>query len=694
MAGAPVDNEFLVQASLYLGATAVAVPVFKKLKLGTILGFLAAGIILGPSALGWLKVEEGVFHVAELGVVLFLFVIGLELSFGRLWSLRQTIFGLGLSQMVVTGAALSALFIWSGVFPMGAGIIAGFGLACSSTAFALSLLQERREMNSPHGTRAFSVLLLQDVAVIPLLAAIPIVAAQAAGGEDGVAVNWVAIGQAAGVVIAIILVGRFLLNPFFKIVAVSGSREAFTAAALFVVAATSLGVAEVGLSMALGAFLAGVMLAESSFRHQIEADIEPFRELLLGLFFIGVGMQLDLGVLLDSWWIVLSGAIGLIAIKSVILFVLARTFGAETPTALKTAGVLSQGGEFGFVVFSLGVGAGLFAGDMATILSAVITLSMIATPIIMMSVSRIQGTTVGELTPAEEAEAPGSVLVVGFGRIGQVVTQVLRGSGVTVTAIDNDPKRIEMAAQFGTKVYFGNGADIHLLLQAGALNADAVVFALDARAEVGTTVAALREKCPNIRILVRAYDRLHEIELMDSEPDFIIREMLESAITLSEKTLEYIGFSDDMIADITAEHRERDLYRFLSQRLEGAHANIVTLSIPFQAFDSSNVSGRLWGLRLPISLRLPSFGYGTFCFPACSGPPFGRALRKKSEGFASLTDVPQRKPCGGRPAPRWRSPSSMRCLRRSSSIPGRRGGQRSTPGPYPPRTGHGCQSAY
>lgn len=583
MAGAPTDNEFLVQAAIYLGATAVAVPVFKRLKLGTILGFLTAGILLGPSALGWLTAEEGVFHVAELGVVLFLFVIGLELSMGRLWALKTTIFGLGLSQMLLTGGVISYGFYAMGILSLGPAIIAGFGLACSSTAFALSLLDERRELNSAHGTKAFSVLLFQDIAVIPLLAAIPFVAMMDQGNAEGVTLTWSAVGRAAGLIVIIILAGKYVLDFFFRVVAVSGSREAFTAAALFVVALVSLGMAEVGLSMALGAFLAGVILAESSFRHQIEADIEPFRELLLGLFFIGVGMQLDLSVLVQSWWIVLVGATGLIVLKATILFVLARAFGTGQGTALKTGTILSQGGEFGFVVFSLGAGRGLFEADMATLLSAVVTLSMMATPVLMILVSRLGQDMTHDVTPVGEEDVNGTVLVVGFGRMGQQVTQILRGSGVEVTAIDNDPHRIAIAAEFGSKVYFGNGTDINLLVQAGAMRVDAIVFALDAKEDIQSIVAAVRERCPKVRILVRAYDRVHEISLIDVETDCVVREMFESSVLLAQKTLAFLGYSDQNISDITAEYRQRDEDRLMAQKAEGMHANKEDWTRPFES---------------------------------------------------------------------------------------------------------------
>ncbi|MCQ8185345.1 monovalent cation:proton antiporter-2 (CPA2) family protein [Parvularcula maris] len=574
-------SEFLVDAAIYLGATTVAVPIFKKLKLGTILGFLAAGVLFGPHALGLLSSGDGVSQIAELGVVLFLFVIGLELSAPRLWSLKRTIFGLGLLQMLVTGTCIGFAFETFGWLPRGPAFIAGFALACSSTAFALSLLEERGELNTPFGTKAFSVLLFQDIAVIPLLAAIPFVA-RGQSGEEGASMDPLVIVQAIGALILLILVGRFLLNRYFRLVAVSGSREAFTAAALFVVAATALLLAEAGLSMALGAFLAGVLLAESSFKHQIEADIEPFRELLLGLFFIGVGMQLDLGVMLANWWIVLLGAAALIIFKGGVLYLLVRMFGSKHTEALKVGGVLSQGGEFGFVVFSLGVGRGIFDNEFATISSSVITLSMVATPLIMMALSRVR-TKTSVPTPDAPEDEEGEVLVVGYGRVGQIVTQILRGSKVSVTAIDNDPVRIETARAFGAKVFYGDGTDMHLLVGAGATRANAVVFAIDDAKVVAPAVAALRERCPKVKIIVSAYDRLHEMELMDEEIDIIIRETFESAVLMAKRTLGFLGLSDGMIGEIEAEFRDRDRDRLMAQKAGDHHSGQERLDEPFHA---------------------------------------------------------------------------------------------------------------
>ncbi|MEM9234252.1 MAG: monovalent cation:proton antiporter-2 (CPA2) family protein [Pseudomonadota bacterium] len=583
MASTGSENEFLLQAAIYLGATAVSVPLFRKLKLGTILGFLAAGVLLGPYGFGLLEQEEGVFHVAELGVVLFLFVIGLELSLGRLWSLRTTIFGLGLSQVLITGLIIGAGFYITDLLSLGPAMVIGFALAFSSTAFALSLMQERRELNTPYGTKAFSVLLFQDVAVIPLLAAVPIVAAQMAGGEDGMAFEWTAFAWAALALVAVIVFAKYILDFVFKIVATSGSREAFIAAALFTVAGTALIVDMAGLSMALGAFIAGVILAESSFRHQIESDIEPFREVFLGLFFIGVGMQVDLGLVWQNIGIVFAAAAGLILLKGLILFGLARAFGSSKPNSLRVATILSQGGEFGFVVFSLSVESDILGVGMASLLSAIVTLSMIATPILMMVVTRMTKERHDGVETDDLSDVNGRVLVVGFGRMGQLVNSILQASNVETIAIDSDPRRIKLAAEFGNKVYFGNGTDVNLLVQAGAMNVDAIIFTLNARDQLQHVVEAVRERCPNVRILARVYDRLHEIEMMDVETDYVVREMFESSVELARQTLCFLGFDDATIDGIADEFRERDRERILAQKAEGIYAKKDVMKKPFEA---------------------------------------------------------------------------------------------------------------
>lgn len=561
------SGEFLVQAATYLGAAAVAVPLFNRFKLGSVLGYLAAGVIAGPYALNLLRQQEGVFHIAEFGVVLFLFVIGLELSMPRLWALRRDIFGLGAAQMALTGAVIGLLFVTARVMPTAAAAIGGLSLAFSSTAFALQYLKDRGEMNAAYGTRAFPVLLLQDLAVVPLLASIPFIASSVAGAEEfDMAQGWSGALRAGLVIGAILALAKFALNPLLRLVAGGGSREAFAAMALFLVVAASLAVSWAGMPMGLGAFLAGALLAESAYRHQIETDIEPFRGLLLGLFFISIGMRLNLHVIADDWLIVFGGALGLVAVKTALLYALARGFGAAHQDALLTGCILSQGGEFSFVVFSVGADAALFTSNQATLLSAIVTISMALTPFAMMAARRSAPKTA---VNAEGLEMPplktGHVVIAGFGRMGQIISQVISAADIEVVAIDNDPAHIRNAQRFGFKVYYGDAARLDVLLTAGASDARAVIFTMNDRSAVNHAVAALRQRIPNAFIMAVAHDRLHEIDLQKAAPDIIVRETLESSLLVARKALSRIGFSDGVIADFIAQFRKSDRERLLAQ---------------------------------------------------------------------------------------------------------------------------------
>ena len=572
------ESEFLVQAATYLGAAAIAVPIFNRFKLGSILGYLAAGVVAGPFGLDLLRQEEGVFHIAELGVVLFLFIIGLELSLSRLWSMRQQIFGLGAAQLAITGFVIASLFIAAEVMPAPAAIIAGLSLAFSSTAFALQLIKDRGELNTNYGTRAFSVLLFQDLAVIPLLAIIPFVAGAGASGA-----GWENAMKAVGVVTALVIIGKYGLDRIFRLVASSGSREGFAATALLVVALTALAVSWAGLSMALGAFLAGVLLAESSYKHQIETDIEPFRGLLLGLFFISIGMRLDLAVIAELWWIVLGGALGLVFVKAVLLYVIARLGGAKHNDALNTSAVLSQGGEFAFVVISLGAGSLLFTNGQATLMSAIVTISMAMTPL-MTALARNMARTIED--PGDDLEGPhqdqGHVLIVGFGRMGQIISQVLNSSGVAVTAIDSNASHIRNAERFGFKVYFGDGSRIDTLITAGALDAKAVILCMDDAEAVNHAVAGLREKSQSLTIIATAHDRIHEIELQPLGADVVVRETLESSLLVAREALSRMGHDMPLIEDYVQQFRKRDRERLLAQIDAGPEAGAHLLRQQFE----------------------------------------------------------------------------------------------------------------
>ncbi len=583
------EGDFLVQAATYLGAAAIAVPVFNRLKLGSILGYLAAGVIVGPSALNLLRQEEGVFHVAEFGVVLFLFVIGLELSIARLWALRRNIFGLGAAQMALTGAVIAGCFVLSRTMGTPAAVIAGLSLAFSSTAFALQYMKDQGELNTGYGNRAFPVLLLQDLAVAPLLAALPFAASAGSGAEGfDMAQGWPGALKAAAVIAALILSARFALNPLLRLVASSGSREAFAATALFLVAAVSLAVAWAGLPMGLGAFLAGALLAESAYRHQIETDIEPFRGLLLGLFFISIGMRLDLGAIAGAWMIVLGGAVGLVVVKAALLYGLARAFGSKHHEALLTGAVLSQGGEFAFVVFSVGADALLFSQGEAGLLSAVVTVSMVMTPFLMMAARAMRPPAAAENHDGLEKPGGGDghVIIAGFGRMGQIISQVISAADIDVTAIDNSPSHIRNAERFGFKVYYGDASRLDTLLTAGAAEARAVIFCMDDRDAVNRAVEGLRARLPNAFILAVAHDRLHEIDLRPLNPDIIVRETMESSLLIARKALEQLDFSNELIEDFIEQFRKRDRERLLAQMDYGPEAAKDLMYAKFERGDA------------------------------------------------------------------------------------------------------------
>ena len=562
-------SDFLIEAATYLGAAAIAVPLFNRAKLGSIVGYLAAGIVIGPWALDLLHPEEGVFHIAELGVVLFLFLVGLELSLSRLWALRRDIFGLGAAQMLVTGVLIASVLLAADLMTWQASVIAGLAFAFSSTAFALQFMKDRGELTTPYGRKAFPVLLFQDLAVVPLLAILPFIA-----GSAGEAAGWSDAFKGIGVVVALILISRFVLDHALRYVADSGSREAFAATALFVVAGVAAAVSWAGLSMALGAFLAGVFLAESSYRHQIQTDIEPFRGLLLGLFFISIGMRLDLSAIASAWGLVIGGAFGLVVVKTILLAGLARSLGTGAGDAIKVGAVLSQGGEFAFVVFSLGVEAALFSSCHATIMSAIVTCSMVLTPFAVMVAARLANR--GEAGQRDNLEAPsattGHVVVAGFGRAGQIVSQVLVPAGLDVTAIDRNGQHIRNAQRFGYKVYYGDASRLDVLITAGLDDARALILTMDDPSAVNHAVEAVRARLPNLPIMVLAHDRLHEIHLQTFQPTFIVRETLESSLTLAGETLRELNVAAPLIDDYIAQFRGRDRERLLAQIDQGPEA--------------------------------------------------------------------------------------------------------------------------
>jgi len=567
----------LIEPIVFLSAAVVAVPLAKRLGLGSVLGYIAAGVAVGPFVLNLLGEAERVRHVAEFGVVLLLFVIGLELNLSRLWEMRRSIFGLGTAQIVASGAliALYPYFVAGRELP--ASVIAGFGLALSSTALVMPLLQERNEMEAPHGRAAFAILLMQDLAIVPLLALVAFLSPLVAGEDEGS--SWVQLLTVVGAVGGVVLAGRYLLNPLFRILVRFGASETMTAAALLVVVGASALMALAGLSMAMGAFLAGVLLAESNYRHELEADIEPFRGLLLGLFFISVGMSVDLGLIAANWAALLAAVCVLIVNKTVVLYGVARLFGHDHDTALRTALVLAHGGEFGFVLYASAVAAGVMAPDHANLLIAVVTLSMAATPLVVrLGQPLLCGGRRPE--PAEDfSDANGSVLVIGFGRFGQLVCQMLLARGLRPTIIDNDVEMIEAAARFGSRVHYGDGTRLDVLRAAGAGRARIIAVCTDAVATTTKAVGVVREAFPDTPCFARSYDRRHSLELIRHGVAGEVRETLESALAFGREVLVGLSASREEAVRIADDVRRRDRDRLEAQVEGGLYAGMEHLRV-------------------------------------------------------------------------------------------------------------------
>jgi len=561
----------LGHAVALLAAAVVAVPLFKRFGLGAVLGYLAAGLAVGPFGFGLIQDAEAVLHVAELGVVMFLFIIGLEMRPARLWSLRKEIFGLGLIQVLTCGALLTGVAILAGLAAPAA-MIAGFGFALSSTAIVMQLLEERNEQSDPAGQRVVSVLLFEDLSIVPLLALVAVF-----GGMFGTAVEssqpiWMTIGFALAAVAAVYVIGRWVMNPVFRILARYGGREVMTAGALLVVLGAAWAMDLGGLSMAMGAFLAGVLLSESTFRHQLEADVEPFRGILLGLFFLSVGMSLDLGVVIRDWPTILGGVIAFMAAKAVGVYAVARIRSGHGE-ALQRAALMGEGGEFAFVLYAAALAAGLFDARVAAILSAVVILSMALTPLRMMLADRFRPGESLSLDGIDKAEGLRErVLIIGFGRFAQVVAQPLLARDVDVSIVDNDVEMIQAAGNFGFKVYYGDGTRLDVLRASGAEQAETILICVD-RPEIADRIVELAQsEFPLTKLFVRAYDRGHSIRLIKAGVEFHIRETFESALAFGEHVLKDLGFSEDEARETIEDVRRRDEERLTLQVAGGIQA--------------------------------------------------------------------------------------------------------------------------
>ena len=577
-------NETLVtDGFIMLGVALGFVLLFRKLGLGATLGYLVAGALIGPDLLRLVNGAESKLSIADLGITLLLFLVGLELNLTRLWRLRRDIFGFGLIQVTVCGVALAGVIYLTG-FSWPAAFALGLPLALSSTAQVLPMLQSAGRLNTPFGERAFSVLLFQDLSIVPLITIIASLSRVSA--DPGAPPGWVLGLSTIGAVVGLVLAGRYVFNPLFRLIGGLGERELFIAAGLFTVLSAAAVMQVLHLSTALGAFVAGVMLADSPYRHELEADVEPFRTVLLGLFFIAIGMRLDLHAIIARPMFVVGMAAAVVVVKAAIVFLIAMLFGVERRPALASGLLLSQGGEFGFVLFGQAAAAQLVAPEAASLFSAVVTLSMVTTPFLMKVATRFnrpkEEPKRDDLDGPEEANQAAAIIV-GYGRFGQTVGQMLMGARLSVTIIDNDAEMIDVAAQFGAKVYYGDGTRLDLLKQAGGYEARAIIFAMDkdqlSREELELALKTFRQAA----IYVRAFDRRALMRYRGLDTAAVIREVFESAVLMGRKTLKMLGVDDETIGRIETTYRARDKERLRVQAEKGTfseEARSFSLSAP------------------------------------------------------------------------------------------------------------------
>lgn len=565
------NNQELVQVVALLGAGVLAVPIFRRLGLGSVLGYFAAGLAIGPFGLKLFTDPGAILHVAELGVIMLLFIIGLEMQPARLWALRGHIFGLGAAHVGFCMALLTAAGLYLFGLPLPAAFIAGAGFVLSSTAAVMQALEERGETATPEGQKAFAILLFEDLMIVPLLAAVALIAprAEAATGAALLSEAAAALLAIAGVVIA----GRFLLNPMFRVLAAARAREVMTAAALLVVLGAALVMQAGGLSMAMGAFLAGVLLSESSFRHQLEADIEPFRGLLLGLFFLAVGMSLDMTAVARAWPLILAICGAFILTQGIGTYIIARLFGAVRREAIERAALFAQGGEFAFVLYGAALTAGIFGPEINAVLTTVVILSMAVAPFSALALRRLLKPPQPSLDGIERPDGlRAAVLVIGFGRFGQVASQGLLARGFDISIIENDVDMIRAASDFGFLVHYGDGTRLDILHAAGAGRAGAVLVCVDRREVADRIVELMQSEFPMVKLFVRAWDRGHAIDLIHKDVEFQIRDTFESALVFGEAALRGLGVEEDEATQITAEVRRRDAERLDLQVAGGIYA--------------------------------------------------------------------------------------------------------------------------
>jgi len=551
--------DFLLAGVLFLFAAVVAVPIAARLGIGAVLGYLLAGIVIGPWGLGFISDVDEILHFSELGVVFLMFIIGLELNPAKLWKLRRSIFGIGAGQVVFSALILGGLLMLT-QFSWQAAIIGGIGLAMSSTAMALQLMREKGMNRSESGQLGFSVLLFQDLAVIPAMALVPLLA-----GKGDEHTDWVVLALKVLAFLAMLVGGRYLLRPLFRFIAASGVREVFTAASLLLVLGSALFMEMLGFSMALGTFLAGVLLAESEYRHELEIAIDPFKGLLLGLFFISVGMALNIGILFTHIIWILVSVLSLVAVKVLVLYGLAKVHGLRRSESLQFSGVLSQGGEFAFVLFSVAAAQNLFQGDQMPLLLVTVTLSMMTTPLLMKAIDKIlfQRYNSGEESeekPHVEDDEP-QVIVVGFGRFGQVIGRLLMANKMRITVLERDVSAVSLMRRYGYKVYYGDATELELLRAAGAESAKSIVITSNDPEDTMKIVHLCQHHFPHLAILARARGRFEAHELLQAGVTQFSRETFASALDLGRKALLTLGMHPHQA------HRAQQHFRRLDMRM-------------------------------------------------------------------------------------------------------------------------------
>jgi glutathione-regulated potassium-efflux system ancillary protein KefC/glutathione-regulated potassium-efflux system protein KefB len=545
----------LAQIAIFLAAAVIAIPIFRRFKLGSVLGYLTAGIIIGPASLGLISSVETTQNIAQFGIVLLMFVIGLELQPSRLWVLRRSIFGLGSAQVLATtiGIGAAAYFLFGQTWQ--AALVIGFALSMSSTALALQLLAERGQLNSQFGRSAFSILLFQDVSVMPALTLLPLLGVAEKSALPG---GWLVIKFIA-VLAAVVIGGRYVLRPMLRIIAASGVAEAFTAAGLLIVLGTALLVSQVGLSLSLGAFLAGVLLADSEFRHELEADIEPFKGLLLGLFFISVGMSANLGLAREKPFLIIGLTVGMVVAKILVLWVIGRTTGLSRNAARGLSISLPSGGEFAFVLFGLAAGLRIIDSQIADLLVLVVTASMILSPVLLALYDVTFKPVESDGRPFDTpVELYPKVIIAGFGRFGQIVGRILLAKKIAFTALEASQTQVDFLRRFGNQIYYGDASRLELLRAAHAENAEVFVLAIDDVDASVKTAELIRQHFPHLKIFARARNRQHSFRLMDLGVRYIIRETLVSSLEMSVQVLEALGLSKSNAKETVQQFRVHD----------------------------------------------------------------------------------------------------------------------------------------